>query len=102
VACASCHGDAGEGKGHAPALAAIANMFKGITPKDEKGNIPSSPMLGMVMLATRSGEIRMPTFSEAKLSDAQLADLAAYIWTLPPPPAPPATPAPREGNAGGR
>ncbi len=88
VACASCHGDQGEGKGHAPALAAMMNGMKAM-------KAPPNMALGMVMLATRSGSLRMPTFPAPKLTDDQLKDIAAYIWSFPPPP-PTAAP-PKEG-----
>lgn len=91
VACASCHGDQGEGKGRAPALAAVMNNMKAM-------KAPANMSLGMVTLATRSGMLRMPTFLPDKLSDDQLKDIAAYIWSLPPPPPPAAPPAPKEGT----
>ena len=86
LACFMCHGEQGEGRGHAPALAAQANSFKAM-------NAPPNTMLAFVTLATRSGTLpHMPTFPPAKLTDAQLADIAAYIWSLPPPPAQAAAP----------
>ncbi len=87
VACAACHGEQGEGHGHAPALAGMANSFKEM-------KAPPNLMLGMVTLACQSGILKyMPTFPTTKLSDVQLADISAYIWSLPPPPAPKTAPA---------
>lgn len=84
--CAKCHGAQGEGPGRAPAVAGIANEMKQAT-------MPPSVMVGYVLLATRSGSLpHMPTFAPEKLSDAQLADIAAFIWALPPP-------APKGGEA---
>lgn len=82
--CAACHGATGIG-GTAPPLAAIAAGMKA-------GGAPPAVMHALVRLATRSGALpSMPTFAADKLSDAQLADIAAFIWELPPPPALPAT-----------
>ncbi|MBI3946131.1 MAG: hypothetical protein HY321_09450 [Armatimonadetes bacterium] len=66
-----------------PALAAMVAGLK-------QAKAPPNVMLGFVLLACRSGSLpHMPTFAPAVLSDAALADIAARIWSFPPPPAPP-------------
>ena len=94
--CASCHGAKGEG-GAGPALAGMAAGLKA-------GGATAPVMHALVRLATRSGALpTMPTYAPDKLSDAQLADIGAFIWSIapegPPPGAAPAPTAPPPGAA---
>ncbi|MBI4300354.1 MAG: c-type cytochrome [Chloroflexi bacterium] len=92
--CAVCHGAKGEGV-TAPPLAAIVAGLKA-------GGAPPPIMHALVRLAARSGALPgMPTFAPDKLSDAQLADIAAHIWELPPPAPPPAA-LPKTGDSTSR
>jgi len=76
--CAGCHGAHGEGKPAMP-VAIFANELK-------QGGAPPNVMLGFVMLSARSGSVpRMPTYTPEKLSDKDLADIAAFIWSMPMP-----------------
>lgn len=75
--CAGCHGANGAG-GPAMPVAIFANELK-------KGGAPPNVMLGFVMLSARSGVPGMPTYPPEKLSDANLADIAAHIWAMPMP-----------------
>jgi len=84
--CAMCHGAQGEGVQGMTPVAFMAAELK-------QHNLPPNILLAFVMLSARSGDVgTMPVFSEDALSDAQLADIAAYIWDMPVPemPAPPA------------
>lgn len=75
--CAACHGAKGEGVGKMLPLAFFANDLK-------QNGVPPSVILGFVMLSARSGSVpKMPTFSEERLSDTDLADIAAFIWEMP-------------------
>ncbi|MBI4320892.1 MAG: cytochrome c [Chloroflexi bacterium] len=94
--CASCHGARGEG-GAGPPVALMAAGLKAV-------GLPDAVMHALVRLATRSGSLpNMPAFTPAQLSDAQLADIAAFIVSLaptgPPPGAAPAPPAPAGGTS---
>jgi len=77
--CAICHGDeTGAGAATLP-LAMFAGELK-------QGGAPPFVMLGFVNLASRSGYIKdMPVYTEDQLSDAELADIAAYIYAMPGP-----------------
>ncbi|MBI2909178.1 MAG: c-type cytochrome [Chloroflexi bacterium] len=84
--CAACHGARGEGATAMP----VAGMAAGL----KAGGAPAPVMHALVRLASRSGSVpRMPTFAPDKLSDGALADIAAFIWELPPPAPPPGAPA---------
>lgn len=77
--CAMCHGDeTGAGAVTLP-LAMFSQELK-------QGGAPPFVMLGFVNLASRSGYIKgMPTYTEGQLSDADLADIAAYVYAMPAP-----------------
>lgn len=82
--CAMCHGAKGEGVGQMLPLALFAEELR-------SSGAPPNLMLGFVTLSTRSGDVpKMPVYSPEQLSDADLADLAAYLWAMPPL-APPST-----------
>ena len=73
--CAPCHGNRGEGR-IGPQIAAMnlsAQVFD---------------------MRVRKGGLVMPAFSPARISDAQLAGLLAWVNALPPPPTPARLPAP--------
>jgi mono/diheme cytochrome c family protein len=66
VGCYECHGTTGAGGGFAgPRLAPVPMPFVGVKAK----------------LRTASG--RMPVYSEAVLKDAQIADIYAYLQSIP-------------------
>jgi mono/diheme cytochrome c family protein len=66
VGCYECHGTTGAGGGFAgPRLAPIVMPFEGIKAK----------------LRTASG--RMPVYSEAVLKNSQIADIYAYLQSIP-------------------
>ena len=71
--CAPCHG-AGLGK---PATAALAFKYKGETPAllEERTDLTADFVKSMV----RTGVYTMPPFRKTEISDADLADLAAYL-----------------------
>lgn len=80
--CALCHGAQGEGTPNGLPVALMSHEL-------QEGGAPPNVMLGFVNLACRSGDVpRMPTYSAEQLSDADLADLAAFVWSLPMPPMP--------------
>jgi mono/diheme cytochrome c family protein len=86
--CAMCHGANGEGVGKMMPVAFMAAEFK-------QHNLPPQLMLAFVNLACRSGSVKdMPVIGEDKLSDQDLADIAAYIWEMPVPAMPAGAPAP--------
>jgi mono/diheme cytochrome c family protein len=67
IGCYQCHGTTGAGGGFAgPKLAPSPLPFLGLKAK----------------LRTASG--RMPVFSEAVLKDAEIADIYAYLQSIPP------------------
>lgn len=93
--CAGCHGDKGQGV-TGPPLAAMAAQFKA-------AGLPPNVMAGLVNLAVRSGSLpTMPTFPPDKLNDAAVADIAAFIVTLPAPAGPPPSPPPAAPPQGGK
>jgi mono/diheme cytochrome c family protein len=66
VGCYECHGTTGAGGGFAgPRLAPVPMPFVGVKAK----------------LRTASG--RMPVYSEAVLKDSQIADIYAYLQSIP-------------------
>jgi cytochrome c oxidase cbb3-type subunit III len=82
--CAACHGAEGQGVKQMLPLAIFSNQLR-------EAKAPPSVILGFVMLSTRSGSVpKMPSYSRETLSDRDLADIAAHIWSMPmPSPQPP-------------
>ena len=74
VGCFTCHGTVGHG-GAAPRLAPNTLPLPGFTTWVRNGTPGWSIASGM------------PAFPVASLSDAELADVRAYLASLPPPPA---------------
>lgn len=76
--CALCHGVNGEGSSSIRSLAVLSSMLR-------QYNMPPSAMIGFTNMASRSGSIvGMPAISEQVLSDQDLLDIAAHLWTLEP------------------
>jgi mono/diheme cytochrome c family protein len=68
VGCYQCHGSDGKGNGAGPAL----------TPN-------TLPAIGIASFIRFSAG-RMPVYPEEVLSDAEIADIVAYLQSVPPPP----------------
>ncbi len=76
--CALCHGEQGEGNGQTIPLAAIVSELRA-------HEMSPATILGFTHLYARTGGAsEMTVFSEEFLSDADLDDIAAFIWELPP------------------
>jgi mono/diheme cytochrome c family protein len=76
--CGLCHGTHGEGVGTMLPLAGLTAEFK-------QAGVPGSGMLGIVRYASRTGDIKgMIEYTQEDLSDQDLADIAAYIWSMEP------------------
>ena len=71
--CAPCHGG---GPGH-PGTDALAAKYKGSVPAEleQRTNLPAALIRGVV----RNGISVMPIFRKTEISDADLADIAAYL-----------------------
>ena len=69
VGCYQCHGTNGQGNDAGPAL----------TPK----TLPAVAMAAFIRITPG----RMPVYPEAVLSDAEVADIVAFLESVPPPPA---------------
>lgn len=77
--CAICHGTSEEFEGKVLPLAFFVEEMR-------QGGAPPFVMLAFVKMSSRSGYVKdMPTYSSDELSDADLADIAAYIWSMPAP-----------------
>lgn len=75
VGCYQCHGTQGQGSGSGTAL------------------IPDPLPAEAIANFIRHSPGRMPPYPETVLSDAEIADIAAYLETVPAPPTPDGLPA---------
>lgn len=69
LSCAACHGAAGKGSAFAPAMNDAAFATKFAADSD-------------IVAIMRSGKALMPAFNSAKLPDADLTDIIAYLRSL--------------------
>src|SRR3990170_688160 len=79
--CMGCHGEAGKG-GVGPPLGTDVGFFV-------NAGVPKELMGGLLTQAVRQRPptSKMPAFTPAQLSDADVADIGDYLFSLTPPPA---------------
>ncbi|HVY63982.1 MAG TPA: cytochrome c [Gammaproteobacteria bacterium] len=77
--CAPCHGKGGGNDGHAqlPGTEALAIKYKGTIPAalEDRSDLTADTIRAFV----RNGSFSMPPFRPTELTNAEIADIAAYL-----------------------